>query len=81
MRASFTSLIMANDKKDREIEPGADAARLVHELEAKDLPELHDLPSLARSRRPADASAIGAEVDIFEVRLGGLEIRTGRESP
>ena len=36
---------ISNDKEDREIEPGPDAARLVHELEAKDLPELHDLPS------------------------------------
>ena len=41
---------IGDDKKDREIEPGADAARLVDEFKAKDLPELHDLPSDSAAR-------------------------------
>ena len=55
----LTSMI-SDGKKDCEIEPGADAARLVHELKAKDLPELHGLPSGSwcsrrRPMRPATA--------------------------
>ena len=71
--------LKSDGKKDREIEPGADAARLVHELEAKDLPELHGLPSdVPCSRRRPMRPAIGAEVDIFEVWLGGLKAGTWR---
>src|SRR5258708_851553 len=50
----------SDGKKDREIEPGSYAARLVHKLKVKDLPELHSLPSGSwysrrRPMRPAMA--------------------------
>ena len=47
------SKLMSDDKKDHEIEPSADAVRLIHELKSKDLPKLHDRPSDSWcSRRP-----------------------------
>src|SRR5262249_8896613 len=36
-----TSQLIGDDKEDREIQPSADAVRLVHELKSKDLGKLH----------------------------------------
>ena len=64
--------LVRNDKEDREIEPGPDAPRLVHELEAKNLPELHPAPR----RR-----VIAQKYTSFRSGVTGSKSGPGRASP
>ena len=67
-----------DDEQDGEEEPGPGTAHLVGELEAKDPPELHAHRRRRLLAAPADVPRHRAEVDVLEVRLGGLEAGAGR---
>ena len=56
-----------------EKEPRDGAARLVPQLVADDLAELHAASTSAGVPALTDVPGEGAEVDVLQVRLGGLE--------
>jgi len=60
-RTAVTHEQISDGKKDREIEPGGNAARLIHELKTKDLPDFTVFLRVSLLALSTDASRHGAK--------------------